>query len=140
MCNVHADHEEVAGADAGSLAGAVGAMKGTELADEIVVADLEVTLLAIELYVLRFAAENRVLEDPVSRAQPGKPLDDGVSGNLAVWADFDVIFDYGGRVNLHYLRQDYSIFSMSQAAILLWIIQVLFYDASLFWCVWVDRR
>ena len=42
-----------------------------------------------------------MLEDPVSRADSRESLDDGVGADLAIWADFHVIFDYGCGVNSH---------------------------------------
>src|SRR5215216_238629 len=102
MGHVYPDHEEVARADPSRLSLAVGTMKGAELADQIIVTNLEITSFTLELYVLGLAANHGVLEDPVSRANAGKTLDDGVGADLAVWADFHVIFDYGCGVDRHF--------------------------------------
>jgi hypothetical protein len=40
-----------------------------------------------------------MLKDAISGADSREALDDGVGSNLAIRADFDVIFDNGGRMN-----------------------------------------
>src|SRR5262249_53742763 len=99
--DVDADHEEVARADTRRLAGAVSAVKRAELANQVIVAYLKVTLLAFELYVLRLAAQNGVLKDPVAGAESRKSLDYGIRGYLAIGPNFDVVLYYGGRMNTH---------------------------------------
>ena len=81
---------------------AVGPVKSAKLANEIVVAYLKITFLASELYVLRFAANHGVLEDAVAGADARKPLDNGIGANLAIWADFDLIFNDSGWVDRHF--------------------------------------
>jgi hypothetical protein len=76
-------------------------VKRAELPDDIVVADLEKTLFTLELHILRLAPENCMLKDPISGAQSCKALDDGIGSNLAIRADFDVVFDYGSGMNPH---------------------------------------
>src|SRR5690349_6618738 len=99
--DVNAHHEEVARADASRLTRAVGAMKRAKLPNNVVVADLEETLLALELDVLRLAADDGVFVNAIARAEPRKALDHGVSADFAVRTDFHVGFDNGGRVDRH---------------------------------------
>jgi hypothetical protein len=102
MGYVYPNHKEVARADARCFAFAVGPVKGAELADQVIVTNLQITLFALKFYVLWLAANHGVLKDPVSRAKAGKTLDDGVSPDFAIWADFHVIFNYGCGVNSHF--------------------------------------
>src|SRR6185369_2497025 len=95
MRDVHANHEKVAGTDPRRLSRAIRPVKRAELADDVVVPDFQKTRLAFELHILRFATYNRMLKDSISGTQPRKPLDDGISPNLAIRPDFDVIFDNG---------------------------------------------
>ena len=80
-------------------------MKSAKLANHIVVADLEIARLAFELHILRLAADDRMLENAVPGADSREPLDDRVGPNLAIWADFDVIFDYRCGVNWHFVTE-----------------------------------
>jgi hypothetical protein len=76
-------------------------MKSAKLANQVVVTNFEVTGLTLELNVLRFPAEDRMLKNAVSGAKSGKSLDDGVGPNVAIRADFHVFLDYGRRVDRH---------------------------------------
>ena len=100
--DVHAHHEEIARTDARRLTFAAGAMERAKLPNQVVVADFEEAGLTFELYVLRLSANHGMLEDPVARADFGELFDDGVGSNLAIWANFDVIFDYGCGVDRHF--------------------------------------
>src|SRR5690349_3182629 len=57
MRYVYTDHKEVARADAGRLRRAVRPVKRAKLADDVVIANLEKALFALELNVLRLAAD-----------------------------------------------------------------------------------
>jgi hypothetical protein len=76
-------------------------VKSAELTDQIVVADFEITPLVSKLYVLRFPAYDGMLENPVAVANPRKTLDNGIRPDIAIDADFHVVFDNGGRVDRH---------------------------------------
>ncbi len=91
--DVNADHEKIARADASGLSFAVGAMKRAKLANHIVVADFEIALLAFKLHILRLAADDGMLKNAVSRPDFRESFDDGIGPNLAIWANFHVIFD-----------------------------------------------
>ena len=123
--DVNADHEEVARTDASGLFVTVGAMKGAKLSNHIVVADFEIAPLAFELQILRLTAQNRMFKNPIARANFRKPLDDGVGSDLAIWADFDVVFDDGCRMNGHFLT-DFQDLQDFQNNHVLWILQILF--------------
>jgi len=99
VSDVHAYHEEVARADARRLARTIGAVKRAELSDDIVVADLKKTRFTLELHILRLTPNHRMLENAIPGADSREALDDRISSNLAIRADFDVILDDGGRVN-----------------------------------------
>src|SRR5690349_8231417 len=99
--HVYPNHEEVARADARRLPCPVRAMKSAKLAHDVVVADLEKALFAFELDVLRLAAKHGVFVDAIPGPEPRKPLDYGISADLAIQTDFHVRFDYGGRMNRH---------------------------------------
>ena len=59
-----------------------------------------------------------MLVNAIPRAQPRKTFDNGIGGNLAIWANFDVVLDYGGRMNTHLQGfEDNRV---------LWILQILF--------------
>jgi hypothetical protein len=96
---VHANHEKVARPNASCFSFATRAMKRAKLTNQVVVAYLQVALLSPKLYVLRLSAQHGVFENAVAGADSGKPLDDGVGPNLAIWPNFDVIFDNGSRMN-----------------------------------------
>lgn len=99
--DVRSDHQEVARSDARRLVCAAGPVQRAKLANDVVVADFQVTALAVKLHVLRLAAHDGVFEDAVSGPDFRKLFDDGVSPNLAIWANFHVIFDNGGRMYGH---------------------------------------
>jgi hypothetical protein len=116
--HVYANHEKVPRADAGRLARSIRSMQRAKLANDVVVADLEKTLFAVELNILRLAADDRVLGDAIARSEARKPLDYGVSTDFATWTHFHVVFDYGGRMNVHLQGfEDNRV---------LWILQILF--------------
>jgi hypothetical protein len=77
-------------------------VKSAGLANDVVVADFEVAGLALELHVLRFAADYGMLENAVAGAEAGEPFDDSVGSDLTIWANFDVIFDDGCVMNCHF--------------------------------------
>jgi hypothetical protein len=99
--DVYADHKEVARADARSLPCATRAVQRTEFTNQIVVADLEETLFALELNVLGFTAHDRVLIKTIACAQPRKTLNNRIGCDLAIRADFNVVFNDGGWMNMH---------------------------------------
>jgi hypothetical protein len=100
-------------------------LKSAKLADEVVVPDLQVTFFASELYVLRLAANHGVLKDAVAGADTRKPFDHRIGPDLAIRANFHVIFDDGGWVNGHFVT-DLPDFQDSQDNRVLWILQILF--------------
>jgi hypothetical protein len=102
MRDVYAHHEEVARTDPRHLIFAAGAMKRAKLPNQVVVANLEEAWLTFELYVLRLSANHGMLEDPVARADFSELLDNRVCANLTIWANFDVIFDYGCGMDRHF--------------------------------------
>jgi len=118
VSNVNADHQKIAGSDAGDLVFPVRPVQRAKLPNDVVVADFEVTALAAKLHVLRFAADNGVLENAISGAQPGITLNDGVGADIAVWADFDVILD-----NCCGMYRHLQGFEDNRV---LWILQILF--------------
>src|ERR1041384_7185162 len=85
--DVYSNHKKVPRPDARRLSFAIGPVKRTELADDIVVADLEKTRFTLELYILRPPADNRMLEDAISGAQPREAFDDRIRSNRAIRAD-----------------------------------------------------
>ena len=116
--DVTAHHEKVARADARRLTFAAGPVQRTKLPNLIIVADFQITLLAPEFHVLRLAAHHGMLKNPVPGPQFGIPLDDGIGGDLAIWAYFDVIFDDRCRMDSHLQGfEDNGV---------LWILQILF--------------
>lgn len=99
------DHQKVARSDPRRFSLAAGPVQRTKLANQVVVPDFEITLLAAELYVLRLAPDDGMLENPVSRAEFGKPLDDGIGGNFTIRTYRHFIFDDGKRSDLDALRE-----------------------------------
>jgi hypothetical protein len=61
--HVTADHEKVARADARRFTFAARPMQRAKLANHVVVADFEITLLAAKFHVLRLAAHDGMLEN-----------------------------------------------------------------------------
>src|SRR5215213_10459540 len=120
--DVHTHHEEVARADPRRLTLAAGAVKSAKLADQIIVADLEIAWFAPKLHVLRLTANHRMLKNAVSRPNSGESLDNGIGANLAIRADFHVVFNDCCGVNRHFSTglQDF------QDNPVLWILQILF--------------
>jgi hypothetical protein len=119
---MHANHEEVARTDSRRLTLAAGAMESAKLANQIIVANLEVARFTSKLHILRFPANHGVLKNAISRANSRKSLDDRIGSNLAIRADFYVIFNDGSGVNRHFSTglQDF------QDNPVLWIVQILF--------------
>jgi hypothetical protein len=76
-------------------------MQRTKLANQIVVPDLQETLFPIELNVLRLPANHRMLVNTIMSAQPRKTLNNRIRRDLAIRADFHVVFYYGGWMNMH---------------------------------------
>ena len=100
--DVYADHEKVARTDASRLSFTVGAVKSAVLTNNIVVADLEVARLAAELHVLRLTADYGMFKDAIPGPEPCVLLDDSISPDLAIGANFHVILDYRCGVNRHF--------------------------------------
>ena len=118
MRDVRSDHQEVARTDARRLIFTAGPVQRAELANDVVVADLEESLLVLELHVLRLATHDRMLINAITSAQPCKTLDDRIRANLAIWANFDVIFDNSCGMYRHLQGfEDNRV---------LWILQILF--------------
>jgi hypothetical protein len=105
MGHVDADHKKVPRTDARCFSFAIRPVKRAELTDLIVIANFQITLFTFELYVLGLAANDRMLENPVSRADSRRSLDDGIRPDLAIWADFHVFFDYGCGMDSHFLME-----------------------------------
>jgi hypothetical protein len=101
--DVHSHHEEVARADARCFALTVSAVESAILANDIVVAYFEIARLAFELQILRLTADYGMLEDAIPGADASVLLDDGIGPNLAIWANFRVIFYDGRWVDGHFL-------------------------------------
>jgi hypothetical protein len=78
-------------------------MQGRVLAYQIIVADEQTARLITEFNVLRFAAQDRVLVNAIAASQRGEPFNDGVSRNLASFADDNIIFDdnVGANARIH---------------------------------------
>ena len=118
MRHVHPNHEKVARADLSGLPLAVCPVKSAILANNIVVANLEETLFAFELNVLRLATNNRVLINAVARSETCKTFDHGIRRDLAIGANYDFVLYYGGWMNTHLQGfEDNRV---------LWIVQILF--------------
>ena len=105
MRDVDADHQEVPAPQPRRLALAARAVDGHVLAYEVVVAYTQSGALALELHVLRLAAEGRVLVDAVARAEGREAFDDGVGADLAALADLHVLLDDGVRADAHVARE-----------------------------------
>jgi hypothetical protein len=140
--DVHPHHKEIARTDPGYFAFAAGTMERAKLSDHIVIANLEKAWLVFELYVLRLTADHGMLENPVACADSSELLDDRVCSNLAIWANFHVIFDYGCGVDRHFatgLQKFHDVSTkMTARMAFLWRIPVVnpanhVYDARLFW-------
>jgi hypothetical protein len=100
---VNADHKKVARSDARRQSFAVRTVKSAELANDVVVADLEIARFAFELNVLRLTADYDMLKNPIPGADSGEPFDYSIGPNLAIWANFRVIFYDGRWVDGHFL-------------------------------------
>jgi hypothetical protein len=101
--HVAADHEKVARPDPRRLTFATGPVKRTKFANKVIVADFQITWLAVKFHVLRFATHHGMFENPVSSPEFGMAFDDSISGDLAIWADFHVIFDDRCGMDRHLL-------------------------------------
>jgi hypothetical protein len=99
---VHSNHEKVARPDARCFSFAVCPVKGAVLTNDIVVTDFEITRLAFELQILRLTADYSVFEDAISGPEARVLLDDGVGPDLAIWANFHVIFYYRCGMDRHF--------------------------------------
>ena len=118
MRDMNANHEEVARADPRGLPLAVRPVKSAKLANNVVVANIEETLFAFELNVLRLAPDHGMFVNAVPGAEPGKTFNHGISRDLAIRANFDFVLYYGGWVNTHLQGfEDNRV---------LWIVQILF--------------
>ena len=102
VCDVHADHEEIARADSSGLSFAVGSMESAKLPNHIVIADLEIALLAFELHILRLPAQYGMFKNAITSANSRKSFDDSIGPDLAIWANFHVFLDDCGRMNRHF--------------------------------------
>jgi hypothetical protein len=76
--DVDADHQEVPAAQPRLRPLAARAVNRHVLAYQVVISDDESARLALELHVLRLAAERGVLVDAVALAECGEAFDDGV--------------------------------------------------------------
>src|SRR5262245_5870319 len=99
VCDMDSYHEEVSRTNLGRLPFTTGAMKSAELANQVVITDVQKALFVFELYVLGFASQHCVFEDPVSCSQPSKALDDSMCGHIATIANLHVCLNYGERTN-----------------------------------------
>src|SRR6185369_1600522 len=97
--DVYPNHEEVARTDPRRLPRAIGPVKRAKLSNDIVVANLEKTRFTLELYILWLSANHRMLENAIPGSDSREAFDDRIGSNLAIRADFDVVFDNSGGVN-----------------------------------------
>ena len=89
--DVRVGQDPVVVADAGDAAAVAGAaVDGDELADAVAVADDEFGALAVELLVLRIAADRGVAGDAVVAADAGRAVDAAVRADRGAVADLDV--------------------------------------------------
>jgi hypothetical protein len=100
--DVNADHKKVARPDARRQSFTVCPVKSTELTNDVVVADFEIAGLALELNVLRLAANYGMLKNSVPGADPGESFDYSIGPDLAIRANFDVFLDDGCGMNGHF--------------------------------------
>lgn len=84
MGDVRVGHAQVAAADTGNAASAFRApVERGEFTDTVIVAELQPRHFALELEILRFAADQRVGMDMVAHAHPRVIFDDGVGVDAA---------------------------------------------------------
>ena len=94
MGDVRVGHAQVAAADTGNAASAFRApVERGEFTDTVIVAELQPRHFALELEILRFAADQRVGMDMVAHAHPRVIFDDGVGVDAAAIPDDDMLFD-----------------------------------------------
>src|SRR5687768_12875693 len=122
-----ADHEKIARADTRRFVFTACPVERAKLTNLIVIPDFEVAALTAELKVLGLTADDRMLENPVSGSEFRIPLDDRISPNLAIWADFHVIFDDCCRMDRHLQGFEHNR--------VLWILQILFIMHD---CLWFE--
>src|SRR5204862_3847917 len=91
--------QEVPAADARQRALAARAVNRHVLAYQVVVADFETARLALELHVLRLAAQGCVLVDAIAATERGEALDDRVRADFAALLDTDLVLDDGVRAD-----------------------------------------
>src|SRR5713101_4992372 len=80
--NVHPNHEKVARANPRNLSFTTGPEQRHKLSYQIISANHQTAALACKLYILRLAAENRVLKDPVALSRRGVSFDYCMRANL----------------------------------------------------------
>src|SRR5947209_6330504 len=76
-------------------------MQGTELANQVVIADDKPAGFTFELYVLRLAAEDRMFKNSIASSERRSLLDHRVTGDLGASADNNFGFDYGVGTDSH---------------------------------------
>ena len=102
MSHMRIDHEKVLVADTcyHPTAAGPGVERG-ELANDVVVADGEDTVLALVLLILRDGADAGELKNAVLTADGGATFDDRVRSNLGVLADPHLRTNHRVGANLH---------------------------------------
>src|SRR2546425_2108428 len=102
MSHVRIDHEKVLVADTCHHPAAAGPrVERGELANDVVVADGEDTVLALVLLVLRDGADTGELKNAVLTADRGATLDDRVRSNPGVLAASHLRTNHRVGANLH---------------------------------------
>ena len=99
VTNVAVGHDEVATSDDGLVSRSCAPVDCGALADAVVVANLAGSLLAVELEVLRDAANNSVLENTIVLAHAGTPADGCSVHDFATVSNDDVRLNCGERSN-----------------------------------------
>ena len=97
--NVRPNHEKVARANPRNLSFTTGPVQRHKLSYQIIIANHQTAALASKLYILRFAAENRVLKDPVALSHRGVSFDYRMRANLGSSANDDFVLNDRVRSN-----------------------------------------
>jgi hypothetical protein len=66
---------------------------GCVLADQVIVADLQITGFTSELHILGLSAQYCVLEHTIALTQPGEALHNGVCPDFAARADLHIVLN-----------------------------------------------
>ncbi len=96
---MHRNHEKVARANPRNLAFTTGPVQRHKLSYQIIIANHQTAALASKLYILRRAAENRVLKDPVALSHRRVCLDYCMRANLGSSAYDDFVLNDRVRPN-----------------------------------------